>query len=139
MSTRRAVVVGLLVLSPLVIAPILWSATKPDAADVRAAVTATARELERTPVHGLGITSFDVEEAMAAANPGGGGKFGGRNVAAELRITSAGSDDRGDLYEITNSDGEHPVCLAVRLDVNLGSSSPSYPSTSVTDGRCVAG
>ena len=121
---------------PLIILVVylLNSATKLDRSDVNAAVDATADELERTPVKGLGISSFDIWDAAARANRSDGGRYS-RNVPSELSMESAGKDSRGDLYEFTNSDGDHPVCL-VRVEIDLRDSSPAFPSTSVTDGPC---
>ena len=103
-----------------------------DQSDVHGAADAAAYELERTPVKGLGIYSFDIERALAEGTRGRRG-----SLASELRVKSAGKDSRGDLYEVTNSDGDHPVCLAVKVDIHLGDSGPSFPATSVTDGLCL--
>ncbi|MGI8333253.1 hypothetical protein ACRYCC_25150 [Actinomadura scrupuli] len=102
-----------------------------DQSDVHGAADAAAYELERTPVKGLGLYSFDIQRALAQGTRGRRG-----SLASELRVESAGADSRGDLYQITNSDGDHPVCLAVRVDIALGDAGPSFPTTSVTDGRC---
>lgn len=99
---------------------------------VRAAADAAAYELERTPVNGLGLYIFDIQEALSV----GARDSRGRSYASSLKVTSAGEDARGDLYEITNSRGGHPVCLAVRVEINLSSDAPAFPSTQVTDGRC---
>jgi hypothetical protein len=99
---------------------------------VRAAADAAAYELERTPVHGLGLYIFDVQEALSV----GARDSRGRSYASSLKVTSAGADNRGDLYEITNSRGDHPVCLAVRVEINLSDTAPAFPTTEVTDGRC---
>jgi hypothetical protein len=100
--------------------------------DVTAAAEATAYELERTPVKGLGITIFDVENALAH----GARDYRGRSTAGSIRVTDAGSDQRGDLYEFTNDDGDYPVCLSVRLDVDLGDDDPSFPDVDVEEGHC---
>lgn len=129
------VIVALVVLS-VVVGLVLYANSGPDGPDVRGAVDATAVELRRTPVDGLAVDASDVREAAARANPADGtGKFA-RDIASELRIESAGEDSRGDLFEIADSDGEHPVCLAVKVDGNLGSPDPVFPNTSVTDGPC---
>lgn len=129
------VIVALAVLS-LVAGLVLAVRSRPDGPDVRAAVDATAVELRRTPVDGLTVDVSDVRAAATRANPASGtGKFA-RDIASELRIESAGEGSRGDLFEITNSVGEHPVCLAVKVDGNLGSPDPVFPSASVTDGPC---
>jgi hypothetical protein len=99
---------------------------------VRAAADAAAYELERTPVSGLGLYIFDIQEALSV----GARDSRGRSYASSLKVTSAGEDARGDLYEITNSRGDHPVCLAVRVDINLSGTAPAFPTTEVTDGRC---
>jgi hypothetical protein len=107
-----------------------------DRADVHGAADATAYELERTPVKGLGLTIFDVEEALTAGTRGGR-RYG--SLASRLKVTSAAQDSRGDLYEITTSGGDHPVCLAVKVDIDLTSSAPSFPTTEVVDGHCQPG
>ncbi|MEE6261126.1 hypothetical protein [Plantactinospora sonchi] len=128
-------VVVALVLLTVVVGLVLYANSGLDRSGVRAAVDATAQELEQTPVQGLGLSVFDIEEAATTANRGGGGKFA-RNAAADLRVKSAGEDSRGDLYEFTNSDGDHPICLAVRVDPDPGDQNPSFPRTSVSDGPC---
>jgi hypothetical protein len=122
------VLVGLVL--AVVVVVLVYQASIPGRADVRAAADATAYELERTPVKGLGVYIFDVQRALAEATRGSRG-FGPR-----LKVTDAGRDDRGDLYEITNSDGDYPVCLAVKVDVDLTSSTPTFPTTAVSDGPC---
>lgn len=87
----------------------------PSSADVTGAARATADELEKTPVRGLGIDVFDVRQAMKEANPGSGRL--NTSVADKLQVESAGEDSDGDgLYEITTSKGRHPVCLTVSTD-----------------------
>jgi hypothetical protein len=46
------------------------------------------------------------------------------------------SDTSGCDLRVTVSHGEHPVWLAVRVDIDLLDSAPAFPSTEVTDGRC---
>jgi len=103
-----------------------------DQDQVRSAADAAAHELERTPVRGLGISIFDVERALAV----GARDERGHRLASRLKVEPAGEDSRGDLYEITNSNGDHPVCLIVRADVQLASDTPTFPITSLIDGRC---
>jgi hypothetical protein len=111
----------------VVVAIALYRAFTPGAADVRNAAQEAAYELRRTPVHGLGIYLFDVQEALAHGAP---------RTASRLQVSSAGHDTRGDLYEITNNRGDHPVCLAVLVDIDLFSDKPSFPTAEVSDGRC---
>jgi hypothetical protein len=122
------VIVGLLAVLPVLI----YQALTPDEDDVRAAADAAAYELERTPVKGLGIYIFDVQEALSVGARDGRG----RSYASRLRVRDAGSDSRGDLYEITNSGGDHPVCLILQVEVDLFSDAPAFPTATVTDGRC---
>ncbi len=122
-----AIALAMLILLPLIISRL----TTPDAADVRAAADATARELERTPVRGLGIYIFDVEQALADATQSRRG-----NMSDEVKVTDKGHDSRGDLYEFTTDDGDHPVCLAVQIAIDLTGNQPAFPTTDVTDGPC---
>jgi hypothetical protein len=116
-----------------VVVPLLYHAvTTPDLSEVRAAADNAAYELDRTPVRGLGVYDFDIDRALVMGNPGG--RYG--SIANELKVTSKGRDSRGDLYEITNLDGDNAVCLAVKVDINLLSDQPAFPTTSVTDGHC---
>ncbi len=108
-----------------------WAKT-PDEDMVWGAADGAARELERTPVQGLGIYNFDVNQAVADAARGSSG----RSYAGQLKVTDKGTDSRGDLYEITNSDGDHPVCLIVNVDLDPFSSGPTFPTASVEDGHC---
>ncbi|MFB9235604.1 hypothetical protein ACFFWC_08635 [Plantactinospora siamensis] len=104
--------------------------TTPDAGQVRTAVDNAAYQLERTPVTGLG--SYDVTEALYQGNRGG--RSG--NVAAYLTVTDVGRSGDTRYFEITNHGGDHPVCLAVTVSVQLLDAGPTFPRTSVTDGRC---
>ncbi|WP_426510400.1 hypothetical protein ACPPVO_06795 [Dactylosporangium sp. McL0621] len=100
----------------------------PDQADVTSAARATAYELERTPVQGLGINIFDVQQALS---------MGARRGASNIKVRDAGRDaDKNDLYEFTNSRGDYPVCMTVHLDIDLLDDSPSFPSATVEQGRC---
>jgi hypothetical protein len=119
----------------IIVVLLLLQLREPSQLAVRDAADSTAYELERTPVRGLGITVFDVEEALDAGTRGTGSRYGG-SIASRLRVRSAGEDSRGDLYEITTSRGHHPVCLAVKVDIDLTDRTPSFPITDVTDGRC---
>lgn len=126
-------IILLLVMLPF----LLGHAFRPGQSEVRGAADAAAYELERTPVKGLGLTIFDIQQALEAGTRGTSCTRGGcSSLASELRAKDAGKDSRGDLYEITNSGGDHPVCLAVKVDIDLLDSAPSFPTTSVTDGPC---
>lgn len=114
---------------------LLLQLREPSRLAVRDAADSTAYELERTPVRGLGITIFDVEQALDAGTRGTGSRYGG-SIASRLKVRSAGEDSRGDLYEFTTSRGHHAVCLAVKVDIDLIDQTPSFPTTDVTDGRC---
>ncbi|MEO3928371.1 hypothetical protein ABGB07_31530 [Micromonosporaceae bacterium B7E4] len=128
----RPVVFALLGLASIVAVVVIYQSSDLDRSGVYSAARNTAYELERTPVHGLVV---DVHAAASAGNRGGAGKFA-RNILSELRIENAGEDSRGDLYEFTNADGDHPVCLAVRLELNVSDQSPSFPTVTVTEGAC---
>lgn len=134
---RLLAVIGGIILLVIVLPFLLDRAFTPDRSEVRGAAESAAYELERTPVKGLGVYLFDVEKALSVGTRGDGWRGG--SLASELRVTSDGEDSRGDLYMITNSDGDYPVCLAVKVDVGLGGLSPSFPSTLVTDGPCQPG
>jgi hypothetical protein len=121
-----AVAIPLAVVAAL-LSVVVYRAVTPDAAAVRAAADAAAVELRGTPVHGLGIYLLDVQDAL---HRGAGG------TAGRLRLAGAGQDERGDLYEITNNRGDHPVCLAVLVDINLFTDAPSFPTVAVSDGAC---
>ncbi|MGI5146901.1 hypothetical protein ACQEVC_11045 [Plantactinospora sp. CA-294935] len=128
----QIVVIALLGLASIVAVLVISGSSDLDRSEVYSAARNTAYELERTPVHGLVV---DVHRAASAGNPGGSGKYS-RNILSELRIEDVGKDSRGDLYEFTNADGDHPVCLAVRLDLNFSDRSPSFPTVTVTEGAC---
>ncbi|WP_203919758.1 hypothetical protein [Rugosimonospora africana] len=124
---------GLIILVVLALGGYLaYRATIPGQDKVRDAADSAADELERTPVKGLGINIFDVDQALSASAR----DSRGRSYASELRVKSVGTDSRGDLYEITNSHGDHPVCLVVSVDVDLLSDDPAFPTTEVSDGHC---
>lgn len=131
---RLLVVTGGIILLLIALPFLLDRAFTLDRSDVHGAADSAAYELERTPIKGLGVNLFDVQQALSVGTRGRGAR--GSGLASQLRVTSDGEDSRGDLFEVTNSDGDHPVCLAVKVDVDLGSLAPSFPSTSVTDGPC---
>lgn len=98
-------------------------------AQVRSVASAAASELDRGTQSGIGSsidTSSDVHDAV--------NEHGGGNV----EIRSAG----GGEYELTNRDGENPVCLTVTVDNDLniggriGEPWSHSVSTSVTEGSC---
>jgi hypothetical protein len=122
------VVIGLIASIPFITNYVLT----PGQDAVRATADGAAYDLERKPVTGLIVSPFDVDEAVAH----NARDARGRSYASELKVTDRGHDSRGDLYEITNSDGEHPVCLAVDAHVDVFSDTPSYPTATVTDGPC---
>ncbi|WP_422772749.1 hypothetical protein ACN28C_07075 [Plantactinospora sp. WMMC1484] len=138
-SRRRLLgtrIVGLLVAAVMV--GIILSAVNRDydESEVYAVANNAAYELERTPVQGLGVTVFDVEKAVSVGNRGDGGRFP-RDVWAKVRLRDAGSDPRGaDRYELTNSDGDHPVCMVVWFDRDLSDESAQFASVSVERGAC---
>lgn len=100
--------------------------------DVRTVADETAYEVERTPVRGLGLSVFDVQDAMSAATRDS------RSLAThDVRVDYLGQDDRGELYEFTNSRGGNPVCMVVNVDIDLSSSAPAFPTTEVSDGKCL--
>lgn len=120
---------GLVVLTPLIVK----CAATPRQGSVRAAADGAAYDLERKPVDGLIVSIFDVQDAVAH----NARDSRGRSYASELKVTDKGHDSRGDLYEVTNSGGDYPVCLIVNVDdSDLISDTPTYPTTSVTDGHC---
>lgn len=123
------VLVGVSIVSVILIAR---CSLTPRQSDVTAAAEATAYELKRTPVKGLGITIFDVDQALAA----GARDSSGRSMAGSIRVTDKGRDDRGDLYEFTDDDGDYPVCMSIRLDIDLLDDTPSFPDVDVEQGRC---
>lgn len=110
-----------------------YRSTTPDADRVRTAADNAAYELERTPIRGLGVYSYDVREALYQGNRGG--RYG--NVASYLQVEDVGRSGDTRYFEITNDDGDNPVCLAVTVTIHLLDSAPSFPGTSVTDGRCL--
>lgn len=111
----------------------IYQSEHPDQRSVRTAADNAAYELERTPVKGLGINGFDVHDALWHGNQGGR-----TNIADALRVDDKGSDSRGDLYEISDTDGDNPVCLIVNAHVNLmdDNDQPTFPDVDVQDGRC---
>jgi hypothetical protein len=122
-------------LAAIAVVPLLsWAASRPDRADVYAAASNAAYELRRTPVDGLIVSIFDVEDAVRAGNQSGG-RFN-NSVVSDLKVRSAGRDSRGDLYELTRDDGRYPVCLIVAFDPDLTSTAPPFPSVSIDDGPC---
>ena len=121
-------IIGLLAMTPVFVK----CAITPGRESVRAAADGAAYELERTPVKGLGLYIFDIDKALTVAAR----DSRGRSYAGELRVTDAGEDSRGDLYQVTNSDGDYPVCIGVKVDVNLLSDAPTFPTVTVTDGPC---
>lgn len=94
---------------------------------VRSVASAAASKVESGTDSGIGSsvgTSSDIYDAVKEEGDG------------NVEIRSAGSGE----YELTNSDGENPVCLTVTVDneLNLGGDEPwSHSiSTSVNDGPC---
>jgi hypothetical protein len=111
---------------------LIYRVMTPDQNQVRAAADSAAYELDRTPVKGLGVYNFDVEQALSV----GARDDRGRSYASSLKVRSLGTDSRGDLYEITNSHGDYPVCLAVSVDLHTLGDDPVFPTTDVSDGHC---
>ncbi|MEE6305242.1 hypothetical protein V1634_00130 [Plantactinospora veratri] len=130
----RGLLIGLLAVLPIVLV-LIWASSGPDESDVYTAAQNTAYELERTPVQGLGLTVFDVQEAATAGNRGSGGRYS-RSVLSKMRVESAGEDSRGDLYEFTDDYGDHAVCLALQVEIDLTDQSPSFPTVTVSRGAC---
>ncbi|MFY1673832.1 hypothetical protein ACN27G_28400 [Plantactinospora sp. WMMB334] len=137
-SRRRlgAGLVGLLVAAVMIGIFLSVANRDYDESEVYAVADNAEYELERTPVQGLGVTVFDVEKAISVGNRGDGGRFP-RDVWAKVRLRDAGRDPRGaDRYELTNSDGDHPVCLVVWFDRDLSDESAQFASVSVERGAC---
>lgn len=102
-----------------------------DAGNVYAAAVNAADDLEARSGDGLQEpTSWDVYRALEDNSRSGA-----------LKIEERGKDaSGGDRYEITNEDGEYPVCLTVTSDseLRLGDEDPWRTSVTATvdDGRC---
>ena len=126
----RAIPVVVAAVAVLFIGVLVYRANTPSDSDVRSAADAAAYELARTPVPGLGITAYDVKKALADGTRDSRGRS-----ATGIKVRDAGSDSRGDLFEITNRKGQHPVCLVVSLPDVLGAD-PVYPTATVDDGPC---
>lgn len=96
--------------------------------EVLSAVRSAASELENGKSEFAPMSS-EVRQALdEAASPDA------------LTMTEADSDEDGDRYEITNSDGDHPVCLTVDAEPHLRLDENEPWSTAVTatvaEGRC---
>ncbi|WP_433057046.1 hypothetical protein [Dactylosporangium sp. CS-033363] len=128
--TRGTAGVVIAVVGVALICVIAWRGMTPDQRDVTAAAQNAAYELERTPVHGLGLNIFDVQEALA---------HGAGRGAYNIRVRDAGRDsEKRDLYEFTNRNDDYPVCMTVEVDIDLLDDAPSFPSVSVEEGACAS-
>jgi hypothetical protein len=106
---------------------------KPDRSTVRSAAYATADELERTPIRGLGIYSYDVADALDRATRGWSSRYR-TSLASVIKVTDQGSDSRGSLFELADEDGGNAVCLIANWEV-LGER-PVFPSVTVDEAPC---
>ncbi|MFS2294144.1 MAG: hypothetical protein FWJ90_15870 [Actinomadura sp.] len=97
--------------------------------EVSSVAYSVASELNRGDQSGLASSYSTSSEVYEAVNEKGNGN---------VEIRSVG----GDRYELTNRDGENPVCLTVKVDhdLNLGSTAGGpwshSISTSVDEGPC---
>jgi hypothetical protein len=126
----KAIPVVVAAVAVLIIGVLVYRANTPSDIDVRSAADSAAYELERTPVPGLGVTTYDVQRALADGTRDSRGRS-----ATGIKVRDAGSDSRGELFEITNRKGQHPVCLVVSLPDVLGAD-PAFPVATVDDGPC---
>ena len=123
-------------IAALALGTMLWVkhlASIPDRSDVRLAALSAASELERTPITGLGVYSFDVRRALLRANPAHGRS---ESIETVLLVRDAGMSGGRSFFEITNTGHQYPVCLIVTGSIDLLGSRPSFPQASVEDGAC---
>ncbi|TDB92238.1 hypothetical protein [Actinomadura sp. 7K534] len=98
-------------------------------AQVRSVASSAASDLNQGTQSGIGSSFRASSDLYDAVNEHGGGN---------VKIRSAGSGE----YELTNRDGENPVCLTVTVDNDLnigggiGEPWSHSVSTSVNDGAC---
>ncbi|TDC55228.1 hypothetical protein E1281_13760 [Actinomadura sp. KC345] len=95
---------------------------------VRSVAQAAASKVDQGAQSGIGSSFGASSSVYDAVNEEGGGN---------VEIRSAGSGK----YELTNRDGENPVCLTVEVenDLNLGGDDGPWShsvTTSVTEGPC---
>lgn len=116
---------GILVVMAITLGSVL-DETVYDRSEVRSVATAAAAELRSGPAEGRSPVSVR-SDVFAAVREAGGDR---------VMIESSGPA----RYEITNAEGDHPVCLTVTTDSDLGLGSDEPWSTtveaSVSDGRC---
>ncbi len=131
-ASRWVIAAVLLVAGAALIILLVYQAETPGREDVRAYADDAAYQLERTPVPGLGLDAWDVQRALADGTRDNRGRS-----AMGLRVNDAGTDSRGELFEITNRRGQYPVCLVVNLPSAAGAQ-PVFPTVEVTDGPCTS-
>lgn len=97
-----------------------------DASGVRSHADQAASVLEEEePAFSFGPTESEIEWALEQVAPSGA-----------LRLEERGdSEDGDDRYEITNRNGEHPVCLTVGTEGGLTDEDPETTAT-VDEGPC---
>jgi hypothetical protein len=116
---------GVLVVMAMALGSVLAENTY-DRSEVMSVASAAAAKLRSGPAERRTPVSVR-SDVLAAVGEAGGDR---------IKIESSGPD----TYEITNTDGDHPVCLRVTTesDLDLGWAEPWSPTVeaTVSDGRC---